>query len=356
MNEFENEPDVLCAVYVDLGTTNTRVWLMRGIEVLAQASKQVGVSDSAREGTTTSIRTGLKELIAKVQNQANHNSKSDAPVCVVAAGMISSPLGLAELAHIPSPAGMRDLAAATAKFAFPDITTLPFLLVPGVRSGSMELAGQVDAMRGEETLCVGLQLLDLVEPPAVVLTLGSHWKAIQLAADGRIQSSVTSLSGEMIDAVRTQTILASAVADNWPDEIAKAWLEAGIEEQRRSGLPRALFCVRLLELQNEGTASERFAYLLGAFIAADLDALVNRGVLASGIPIVISGHAAVAEAWAFALAKESIKGIVLTAEETESAFLSGLRSILIACHGLVGFRSEGPELNSPIRKGGVSAS
>ncbi len=45
----------LFAIYVDMGTTNTRVWLARGDEILARGSKTVGVRDAARDGSTTRI-------------------------------------------------------------------------------------------------------------------------------------------------------------------------------------------------------------------------------------------------------------------------------------------------------------
>src|SRR5882762_4333278 len=109
MNEIANRSEQLCAIYVDLGTTNTRVWLMRGREILACDSKAVGVRDSARDGNTRAIRATLKELIATVQ-QGNEISEAGSPVCVVAAGMIGSPLGLVEVPHLNTPAGMRELS------------------------------------------------------------------------------------------------------------------------------------------------------------------------------------------------------------------------------------------------------
>ena len=337
MNDVEKSGEDLCAIYVDMGTTNTRVWLMRGDEVLAHDSRPVGVRDSAPDGSTAQVRGALKELIANVQCQTNDASNSNLPVCVAAAGMISSPLGLAELPHLPTPAGPRELFAGTRRFEFPDICALPFLLVPGLRSGpdiDLHSAGQADVMRGEETLCVGLQVLDLVAAPSVLLTLGSHWKAIQIDAEGRIASSITTLSGELIHAVQTETILASSVGRDWPASPTLEWIEAGMQEQRRSGLGRALFCVRLLELGNEGTAEERFSYLLGAVIASDFDALRKRGIVdrgaskASASRVTISGHAASAQAWAYALEQMSIAATVLTEEQTETAFLHGLKAIL----------------------------
>ena len=165
-----------------------------------------------------------------------------APACVVAAGMITSSLGLADVPHISAPAGIGELAAATQRHHLLEVTDLPVLLVPGVRSGQkpcdLTTIGNADLIRGEETMCAGLLMLGTVSPPATVLNLGSHWKAIQLDDKGRIASSITSLSGEMIHTTQTQTILASAVSHERPALIDLHWLAAGMKRQRKSGLAR----------------------------------------------------------------------------------------------------------------------
>ena len=53
-------------VCIDVGTTNARAWLVSGDEVLARAQTQVGVRDTAREGSATRLRAALKDLIARV--------------------------------------------------------------------------------------------------------------------------------------------------------------------------------------------------------------------------------------------------------------------------------------------------
>lgn len=314
----------LCAVFVDTGTTNSRVWLVCGEEILAKAEAQVGVRDTAKDGSSLRLRSALRELIEEVR------AKAEAiPVCVAAAGMITSSLGLAEVPHLLAPAGIAELAAATGAHQFPEVTDLPVLLVPGVKSGQMpcELAtvGEADLMRGEETLCAGLVMAGLAKTPATVLNLGSHWKAIRLDDDGRIAASVTSLAGELVYAAQTQTILASAVPHERPASVSFDWLEAGMSEQRKSGLSRALFCVRLLEQSKQGTAEDRLSFLIGAFIAADLDALSSRGVLSDSVLIVGSGG--LAEAWQHALAQVEIQSQIITGEQSEGALLAGLRSI-----------------------------
>lgn len=327
-----------CLICVDTGTTNTRVWLLRGAEVLATARVGVGVRDTAREGTAAKLYEALREAIASVSSHTIEGGGDGplrvpeaVPQAVIAAGMITSPLGLREIPHLVAPAGLAALSAAVVQCHFPQITGLPFFLVPGVRSGADRTApaevGSTDVMRGEETLCLGLAASGLLGPRSTLLNLGSHWKLIRLDAETRIESSVTSLSGELIHATQTQTILAGSVPGSRPEVIDPEWMRFGMAEQRCSGTARALFCVRLLEQRSTSTPEERLAYLIGVYIAADLDAMLGRGLMVPGETIVIAGGEALAAAWATALAEHSIGARLLTDGEIEHGLLAGLRAI-----------------------------
>ena len=323
---IDNSHDPESAVCVDMGTTNTRVWLVSGDDVLARAQAQVGVGDAAREGSSSRLRAALKSLIIEVCSGARD------PSYVAAAGMITSSLGLAEVPHIEAPAGLEDLARSIERHAFADITELPVYLVPGVRTGPvrtrLDTVNDTDVMRGEETLCVGLMESGLLKGPTTLLNLGSHWKAIRIDERQRIQSSVTTLSGELLHAAQTQTILASAVPHERLAGIDNHWVDAGMEEQRRSGLARALFCVRLLEQKCDGTPEQRLSFLVGAFVAADLDALIARRTLGGHGLVVITGGGALAEAWRHALSLASIEAAALTESEVERGLLAGLRFVV----------------------------
>ena len=157
--------------------------------------------------------------------------------CVVAAGMITSPLGLVEVPHVRAPAGKSELAARVERHQFFDVTDLPVWLVPGVRTGNaqheLKDVGETDVMRGEETLCVGLLALGLLRPGAKLLNLGTHWKAILLDLKGDIASSITSMGGELLHVAQTETILAGAVPPGRPELLDGEWADAGMSEQRR---------------------------------------------------------------------------------------------------------------------------
>jgi 2-dehydro-3-deoxygalactonokinase len=313
-----SEQHVIC---VDMGTTNTRVWLVVGDEIVVRAQKNIGVKVATKEGSTHQI---LKQMVSEV---LAHRGEAHQPECIAAAGMITSGLGLKEISHIPAPAGLSEIVCASECHHFGDISNLPFVLVPGV---SMATTKSIrDVMRGEETLCLGLISSGLLNLPGMVLNLGSHWKAIEVDSHARICSSVTSLSGELIDAVRTQTVLAGSLPQAFPDELNWEWVEAGATECRVAGLPRTLFRVRLLELNKAGNAEERLAFLVGAFIASDLDALVARGMF-SYKQVVISGHRAIAESWRRALQQRSVPVSVLSTQQRERAFLKGLQQVVNA--------------------------
>jgi 2-dehydro-3-deoxygalactonokinase len=328
---MSEEAGETCLVCVDAGTTNTRVWLTIGDRVIARARAGVGVRDTARDGSSDRLRGALRELIDRVRGDARNQGFAQSPECVIAAGMITSPLGLAEVPHVPTPAGLNELAAATRQYSFSETTDLPILLIPGARSGprqcDQETVGTTDVMRGEETLLIGLHALGLLAPRSTLLNLGSHWKVIEFDGRARIASSVTSMTGELIHTTQTQTILAGSVPQARPNVIDQTWLEAGMREQRRSGLARALFCVRLLEQGSDGSADQRLSFLIGAFLASDVDAMVSRGLFDPAGKVVITGGGVIAEAWRGALAQSSMRTITLGDSEVENATLAGLRRV-----------------------------
>jgi 2-dehydro-3-deoxygalactonokinase len=308
-------------IFVDTGTTNSRVWLMKENKILARAEAMVGVRDTAREGNNNKLKASLRDLIAEVQ--VTHEASA-----VIAAGMITSALGLADIPHLPAPVGIAELAKNTKSFSFPEITDLPFYLVTGVRSGfaqcTPENVSEADLMRGEETLCLGL--LENFQAPFSVLNLGSHWKVIQVDEEGRVASSVTTISGELIYATQTQTILASAVPHEKPDFVDYDWAIAGMQAQQNSGLARALFCVRLLEQKSDSTPQQRLSFLIGAYVASDFEGFKKSQTLKN--KILITGSGEIGKFWEKLLNESGFSARVLSQQETESAFLKGLGNCL----------------------------
>jgi 2-dehydro-3-deoxygalactonokinase len=323
--------DTPTLVGIDAGTTNTRAWLVAGGRVLARREAAVGARDTARDGHDRALRTAVRDLIAEVRAQAP--SDVPAPVCVAAAGMITSAQGLHEVPHVTAPAGVAELAAGAQDAVLSNVADLPFLFIPGVRTApgpARPGVGASDVMRGEETLAIGLLRQGHLAPGGALLNVGSHWKLIRVDEAGRVAGSVTSLAGEMMQAVRRETILASSLPEVPPAEPDVPLLLEGMDEARRSGLARALFCVRLLDLAGTTTPVGRLSFLLGAFIGADLDGLQAGGVLAPGAAVTIAGDEKVGGGWSMALDRAGCAARSLSVAETEAGFLAGLVAVVEA--------------------------
>jgi len=317
---------------VDSGTTNTRAWLVAGDHILDRREAPLGARDTARDGHARALRAALRDLIAGLRATGDAQDVLP-PRHIAAAGMITSAQGLVEVPHVSAPAGIGELAAGARETLLADVADLPFVFVPGVRTvaipGAAPGIGATDVMRGEETLCIGLLAQGRLAPGGALLSVGSHWKLIRIDEAGRVAWSVTSLAGEMIHAARGQTILASAVPRGPLTEPDLPQLLEGMDEARRSGLARALFCVRLLELSGAATPEGRLSFLVGAFIGADLDRLCASGALAAA-PVTVAGDEKVGGAWSLALDRFGCPARSLTAAEVEAGSIAGLGAILEA--------------------------
>jgi 2-dehydro-3-deoxygalactonokinase len=321
MTTTEASHAVIC---VDMGTTNTRVWIVNNGNIVERVVEQVGVRDSARQGSKSLVRDTLRGLIASARaTAARLNLRVD---CVLAAGMLTSSLGLCEVPHIAAPAGEAELVRALHKFASPEVSELPIYLVPGVRSGpsspSLDDLAETDLIRGEETIIIGLLQAGILARNATLLNLGSHWKAISIDEKSRIASSYTTLSGELIHALQAQTILASALPHGRLEELDTEWLERGRRYQAGNGLARSLFSVRLLEQIFRVDQAALSSFLLGAIVESDLRGMEKAGRLAG--QIILTGTGAVPRAWQRILHATGRPSAHCDADVVEQAFVRGL--------------------------------
>lgn len=347
-------------ILLDVGSTNSRAWLVRGDEILQRETAAVGVRDSARDGSTTRVRETVRDLIERL-TASGASDASRAPIPVFAAGMITSSLGLRDVPHLVAPAGVDELARGAVEFHDADVAPQTIVLIPGIRTETFDGAADVsrdgagagdgagtgdgdgrgagrstsvaadalpfDVMRGEETLVCGLIARGQLGAGAALLNASSHWKLIRVDAERRVAGSRTSLGGEVVHAVQSSTVLSASLPAGALDRMSTDWLEAGARAGRRDGLLRALFGVRLLDQQRLADGPQRFSFLAGACIAEDIDALLASGALTPGTPIVVSGPAAVPAAWAHLLSLAGCPATALDADTIERGFITGLLAI-----------------------------
>lgn len=289
-------------VVVDSGTTSTRVWVLDDGEVSGAAVGALGARDVARTKDRSELLRRIRALADEALASAGHSW--DAVEAVVAFGMITSELGLEEVPHLQAPVDRRMLAAGMVEREYGDALPAPVHLVPGVRSGGDELEA-ADFMRGEETEVVGLLALGEPEPPFLYISTGSHTKFVGVDREGRIEWSLTTLSGELLWALHRETILADLIDLEAPPSDFDA-LEEGARFVERAGFSRALFGARLLNRVRGADLASCSDFLHGAVAGADLLSLGRRLDGRGGLPqrVAIGGRGPLGEAYRHLLERQ----------------------------------------------------
>lgn len=313
---------------VDTGTTNTTVWLVENDRVLRSIQHPVGARNSSISGSRTLLHRTLRDAFVSLARQA-----TSPPRFVLAGGMITSSLGLVQVPHVLAPAGAEKLSRHVRMKTFPEISPLPFFLVPGVRVQrapcQLASAERTDIIRGEETEIIGLLGRRNPGKPWLFVHLGSHAKAIQIDGRGRIVKSTSTLSGECLHVLRTQTILASRLARVESPRLNERFFFQGARYAKRSGLLRTLFMVRLLEENPRHRPADLYSFLVGALLRSDLHAFESQELLNSrNNPILLSGNPDLLAAWRLMLRKKRRDVEIVSPQERIAAFLEGLRRIV----------------------------
>ncbi|MEW8977969.1 MAG: 2-dehydro-3-deoxygalactonokinase [Symbiobacterium sp.] len=271
----------------DSGTTNTRVRLWDGRRVIASASEPVGARNTAIDGHNGRVKEALRRLIEQLEGKSEVR-----PEAVVCSGMITSNVGLVEVPHLPAPAGISDLADHVVRIVFPDISPLPFYLIPGVKSLPEPISGETlpeaDILRGEEVEVAGLRELLGISGPSLLMHFGSHHKAISVDAGGRILWSRTSITGELLMAIASNTILKSSMIDlgqlPYPDP---EMVRAGIRHALEHGVGRCLFLGRVADVLWGRDRCDVTSFILGCLATLDLPLLA--GARETGAQVVLYG-------------------------------------------------------------------
>jgi 2-dehydro-3-deoxygalactonokinase len=287
---------------MDCGTTHSRVYVVdENGTVLGQGIRKVGVRDSAITGNSDLLRAGIKEAFEDALITAGLEGRDVS--LSVAAGMITSELGLREVPHLNAPAGVRDLAGNLVRVD--DENLLPFdipaYLIPGVKNGLVNGAPRpedvnlLDFMRGEETQVVGTLLKFPAEKGLTVVVLSSHTKFISIDREGLIRGSVTTLSGQLYEAIKNETFIGKSIEGDPDDASAEFWDEQVIANAaacvESAGFLRSLMMGRFFDVLMKTRWYERKLFVEASIAAEDMRALDHFGALGFDLdaPVILVG-------------------------------------------------------------------
>jgi 2-dehydro-3-deoxygalactonokinase len=204
--------------------------------------------------------------------------------------MITSEIGLKEIPHLWAPAGIEELAASVEPVRDPAVfpVEVEVVFIRGIKNpyppdATYRDIRRIDFMRGEETQVVGLLTHpDLPSPPFTAVVLSSHTKYIPVRGDSRIAGSITTLSGQVFEAIRQGTSIGKSVeAPECEEEgdLDQGIVDTAYDAVAEAGFLRTLLMPRFLEVLLHVPAPARRLFLEAAIAAEDLRALRDFSLL-----------------------------------------------------------------------------
>lgn len=258
--------------------------------ILVKVERNIGVRNTAMSGSKGPLKEALRDCIQECVDKGPGTFEQVEGIA--ASGMITSNLGLWEVPHVGTPAGLEELASGCQRRFFPEIAPLPIWFVPGVKNSitgeGMDIS-RMDFMRGEEVEAMGSLKLTGQRGPLVFVSPGSHMKYVFIDEKNRITQSVTTMGGELLWAISRETILSDSIPEALVEELEEDYLRQGMEACRRFGFTRACFMVRSLHLFTESQENARANFLNGILLEQDIRALETGMAGSQEIPFLVGG-------------------------------------------------------------------
>lgn len=358
---------------IDGGTTNTRVRIWRRGEggvffSVSEAVSETGVRNTAIDGNNQKLLAAVGGLLRQAEAEARRfvggegpgnaslpqqgepeaaysGNGDDTVSLILASGMLTSNLGIAEIPHIAAPADLPALAQAMVSRVIPGLGGRTVWFIPGIKNGpsdslTEELLPCMDMMRGEETEAAGLLTEFPFHPEEetgigsrILVLPGSHNKYIAVDAAGQIRGCFTTLAGELLRSLTLDSILADSVGRGFAEHFDRPSFLRGAEWGVAKGVGHGAFLCRICALFDHYSPLQAQNYLLGLLLADDLcglreDPLFSAMLANKTACFLVAGRGVMQEAYRCLLEKESY--FVTTIPPEKQPALSGQGALALA--------------------------
>ncbi|WP_444659002.1 2-dehydro-3-deoxygalactonokinase [Caproiciproducens sp. R2] len=299
---------------IDCGTTNTRVYILNNEnQMVGQAARKVGVRDTSMTGSKDALRNGLREAILEAIEKSGAKTKDIK--YAIASGMITSEIGLMEIPHLVAPAGIRELAENVKIVSGREIISLdiPIMFIRGIRNNYGDNAtlteiDDVDFMRGEEAQVIGILDEYRIKEPVNILVLSSHSKMIHVNGDGKVEASMTTLSGQLFEAVINQTNVGKSLVPCDGEESGGYTFEEIVTFAERcvrtKGLVRCFMIPRFMQVLLKSDYMERRGFVDASIAVDDMNAIRSFDLKYNGGAYILFGPESRCKLYSYLLKKE----------------------------------------------------
>ncbi|RME63464.1 MAG: 2-dehydro-3-deoxygalactonokinase [Alphaproteobacteria bacterium] len=295
----------------DWGTSNLRLFLMDG-----------GALRDRAQGPGVSI--AMESPAAVLAHATAHWRASHGPLPVLLCGMIGSSIGWVETPYLPCPVGYAELDGLLTRFV---ADGQPVAIIPGL--STVNPLGAPDFMRGEETQIFGA----LTNRPA--LQTGTHFLCLPgthakwvLIKDGRIETFLTALSGELYALLRRHSVIArgAEALDPVDEEAFRAGVARSLAPASGSFLLHQLFEARARQLDGSYGKPQAVSFLSGLVIGHDVAGALQifTPLLAGQKHVTLVGASALSQLYGAALAQHGWQSVAL---DGDAQSLAGLCAV-----------------------------
>jgi len=269
---------------IDCGTTNSRMHILNEqFKIISKGYKKIGVRDTAINGSNKILKIGLKELFESTLNSAG--LKISEVKFAITFGMITSEIGLIEIPHLWAPVTIDDLAKNIKVVQDLEVFPLniPLYFIRGIKNYFPENTTykdirKIDFMRGEETQIAGLlTLYPDISLPLTVVILSSHTKYIHVNQKKQICGSLTTISGQIFEAIKKQTNVGKSIigpeSERNNDYFDIDIIRVAYDSLQNAGFLRSLLMPRFMEVLLKTKWYERELFINSVICADDLKVL-----------------------------------------------------------------------------------
>lgn len=307
-------------ITVDCGTTNMRCRLFKDKELIDSERALCGCRDRAFTGSSAILEETLSGLI-KTLIDRNSLSESDIEV-VISSGTLASDVGIHRIPHAICPAGISESVKAAEMTSYKNITSIPILFIPGVKTlpaPDADIETKIltyESMSGEECEIYGIsEAMGL--PDEFIITLpGSHNKVMEVKG-GKICSIRSGMCGEFIASISGHTMLRSSLPQPVIREIIPNMLLQGYRMADKYGLSPMLIKARMLQLLGGYTQDEAANFFVGALLHDDIASVASIAAKpeSKGKPLVVGGSDPLKSVFMILLAEAGAENLISVPSE-----------------------------------------
>ena len=306
-------------ITIDCGTTNLRARLFDGDSFLGEVKHKTGTRLVAFDGNTLRLEASLRDALRELLDANNVNEK-DIEI-IVSSGTLASDVGIYKIPHAVAPCGIPESAAAASFARFPDITPIPFLFIPGVKTLPSDDITDIeerieiwDSMSGEECETYGILERLGVHEDCIVTLPGSYNKYMKISG-GKIQTLDTGMCGEFIAAMSEHTLLKSALPSPVIQTVIPEMLILGYEYCSRHGVSPTLIKTRNIQVHGKFKRDEAANFFTGAILYDDIRS-VALYCEKEKLPVIVGGGNPLREIFMILLSHAGVRDLREIDDET----------------------------------------